>query len=324
MKRIILFISCIMITAMFTSCGRTIRLTGENVITKAQADYQETTVPTTVATTVPVTEPATEGKPQHLNVNTKMPKDYKLNESCVIEGFETVMQEPELPTGCEITALAQTINFYGFDIDKVELCDVFMPVDYDGYYTMNDVYLGDPHSTNGFGCNAPVITNTANDYFDYIGSDWYAKNLSGISLDEVFYQIEQGRPVVIWTTIDQRETHAVFEFRLGCGEDFYFNPYQHCVTIYGYDKEKGIVNIADPLKGNVEYDMDRFSRIYDVMEQQAVVLIGNEESKGKVYTSKKEQKKWLEKNRPKEEKTTTSESSTAKTSTKTTSTGKAT
>ncbi len=296
------FISAFMAVAVLTSCGRTVQPMGENEVLMS--------VPvTTVQTTVPVTEPVTTdnvsgqiGAPEHIEIDPYMPDEYKLPDSCVIDGFETVLQEPELPTGCEVTALAQTLNFYGFDIDKVELCDVFMPIDHDGYYTMNEAYLGDPHATNGFGCNAPVIAETADYYFTYIGSDWYATDLSGISLEEVFYQVEQGRPVIVWTTIDQIESHAEFQFQLGCGEDFYFNPFQHCVTIYGYDYSKSIVHIADPLAGNVEYDMERFGRIYEVMEKQAVILVGNDESAGKVYTTEEEQKVLLENMFPEEDK----------------------
>lgn len=292
------------ITALMilTSCGRTVQITGENVIkNSANPDKQKTAFTTDAVSTEPVTEPTTAHAPEPVTINTKMSEQYEMKDNFVIEGFETVMQEPELPTGCEITALAQTMNYYGFGIDKVDLCDTFMPIDHDGYYTMNDVYLGDPHSTNGFGCNAPVIVNTANDYFEYIGSDWYAIDLTDIMLNEVFYQVEQGRPVIIWTTIDQRETIAEYQFELGCGEDFWFNPFQHCVTIYGYDYDRGIVNIADPLEGNMEYDMNIFERIYEIMGKQAVIIVGNDESAGKIYTTKEEQELWLEKNRPKDD-----------------------
>lgn len=289
------FISAFMAVSVLTSCGRTVQQTGENVLDTAT----ETTIPVTTVATQPPTEPPSTAIPKAV-VDTEMPENHELKEKSVIADFETVKQEPELPTGCEVTALTQTMNFYGFDADKVELCDVFMKIDHDGYYTMNEAYLGDPHATNGFGCNAPVIVQTADDWFDYIGSDWYAVDLSGISLEEVFYQVEQGYPVIVWTTIDQIESHSEFQFQLGCGEDFYFNPFQHCVTIYGYDYSTGTVHIADPLAGNVEYDMERFGRIYEVMEQQAVILVGNDETAGKVNATKQEQEKWLEINRPEE------------------------
>lgn len=305
--KILKLMSGIAVLMMLTSCGRTVQPMGENKIVTSTTTEPMITgsiiAPKTTVTEL-TTQTTTAGKPQRVEIDTDMPANYNLKKSFVIDGFETVMQEPELPTGCEVTALTQTMQFYGFDVDKVELCDVFMPIDHEGYYTMNEAYLGDPHATNGFGCNAPVIVNTADDYFEYIGSDWYAKNISEMPLEEVLYQVEQGRPVVVWTTIGQRETISEFQFILGCGEEFWFNPFQHCVTIYGYDYDAGLVYIADPLEGNMEYNMEIFERIYEIMEKQAVILIGNKESAGKIYSTKDEQKKWLEKNRPEDEEET--------------------
>lgn len=309
MKKIIFSIIAFLSVVSAVSCGRTVKRDGENFSDPSSSRVQFT------VSSVSVTEPAADrpletdardaeyieedsepiGAPEHTVVDPYMPDGYELPDSCVIDGFETVMQKPELPTGCEITALAQTLNFYGFDIDKVDLCDMFMPTDFNGYYTMNEVYLGDPRSTNGCGCNAPVIAMAAAYYFTWIGSDWYALDLTGISLREVFYQVEQGRPVVVWSTIGQRETHAEFQFRLGCGEDFYFNHYQHCLTVYGYDYSSGTVYVADPLEGNVQYEMDRFERIYEIMGDQAVILCGNEKSAGEVYSTEEERKQWLKK-----------------------------
>ncbi len=293
MKRL-LCISFILFSLSAVSCGKIVkRIEMGDYIPTTEAPFES------IEITEAPTEPPTEaGAPPAIEIYTPMPEGYELGTDCVIEGFETVLQNPELPTGCEITALAQTLNYYGFDIDKEVLNDTFMPTDFDGYYTMNQVYLGNPRSTNGFGCHAPVITKVANDYFDYLGSDWQAENLSGISLTEVFYQIEQGHPVVVWSTIGQRETTATFQFELGCGEDLYFNSYHHCLTIYGFDYNEGVVHIADPMEGNVKYEMARFERIYNEMGKQAVILGGNSESAGQTYSTDDEKKQWLEENKP--------------------------
>lgn len=44
-----------------------------------------------------------------------------------IEGVPMLFQDPELPTGCEVTALAMVLQYYGFDADKCELSDVYLP-----------------------------------------------------------------------------------------------------------------------------------------------------------------------------------------------------
>lgn len=299
MKKLLKFTAVLGMLSMLMSCGRVVQITGQNNLDNSGEESALTTGE--VLTTEEPTQPTREKAPQRVKINTVMPESYELSDSCIIDGFTTVMQEPELPTGCEITSLDQTMQYYGFMIDKVELCDVFMPVDYDGYYTMDEVYLGDPHSSNGFGCNATVIEKTANDYFECIGSDWYATDLTGISLSEVFYQIEQGRPVIVWSTIDQIESGLSYVFTLGCGEDFYFNYYQHCLTVYGFDYNEGVVYVADPLAGNVTYDISRFERIFNNMGNQAVILAGNESSAGRIYSSIDEQEQWLAVNRPKDD-----------------------
>ena len=138
MKKLVLAALFLSISAF--SCGTTV----------PHADVGDFTAPTESSATEPPTEPTTEGNPPPVEVNPQMPEGYEFAKKCVIDGFEAVLQNPELPTGCEITALTQTLNFYGFDIDKVTLCDTFMPTDFDGYYTMNQVYIGNPRATNGF------------------------------------------------------------------------------------------------------------------------------------------------------------------------------
>ena len=282
--------------AALTSCGgRNVRLEGDNEVegSTAPVTEQKTEPPTTEAETEPATEP---GPPVRVEVDVKMPEGYKLKNKASVY-VEAVLQEPELPTGCEITALTELLGFYGFSANKSQMADIFMPNDPDGYYTMNDAYLGNPHLDNGFGCNAPVIVRTANDLFDYIKSDWYAVDLTGSPIEEIYYQIEQGRPAIVWTTIRQVEIAKEYQFRLGCGEDFWFNGMQHCVVLYGYDYDEKKVSVADPLAGDQKYDMERFERIYASMDKQAVILIGNEESAGVEYATNAEKSAWMKANR---------------------------
>ena len=39
-------------------------------------------------------------------------------DSCVIQNFDIIYQEPELPTGCEVTALTMAMNYSGCNVDK--------------------------------------------------------------------------------------------------------------------------------------------------------------------------------------------------------------
>ena len=256
---------------------------------------------TTVETAEPETEPDTEpvvyqaGRTSGTGISRKAPEGYELPAKKQLD-FQTVLQRPELPTGCEITALAQTLNYFDFDIGKVELCEKFMEIDLDAFYSMDNAYVGDPYSEYGYGCNAPVITNTANDYFGYLGSDWRAHNLTGTDFQDLLYQIAEGRPVIIWVTLDLMDTdEPIFQYTSRSGDDMYFTNLQHCVTIYGYDKDEKIIYTADPMKGNVEYGMEQFERVYNAMSKQAVVLWGHEETKGQDLSSDEEKEAYLDK-----------------------------
>lgn len=269
----------LLMTLLPSSCG--IKVGRTDSASDTAQDTTVTLVTETVTTEAPTAPPTTvPPTTEPFSVDVSVPENFEIPSSYVIEGFETIMQEPELPTGCEVTALAEVLNFHGFDIDKVELCDGFMPVDYEGAVNMYYAYIGDPKSNNGFGCYAPVIVKTAYEYFESINSPAYAVDLTGTDFKDLFYQICEDRPVIVWSTMGQVESIPNYKWTAGNGEDMIFNDYQHCVALYGYDTEQGIVYVADPLVGNTTYEMSRFERIYDIMYKQAVVICGDSETEG--------------------------------------------
>lgn len=279
------YISAVLfLTAMLCSCGSTVKVRDYDVEESGAAGTASASVSTSAEEAVAVlteeipttTEPAT----QPFSIDIFFTEKDEIPDSYVIEGFEAIMQEPELPTGCEVTALAEVLNYLGFDIDKVELCDNFMPVDYEGAVNMYYAYIGDPKSNNGLGCYAPVIVKTAYEYFESVDSPCYAVDITGTDFKYLLFQITQDRPVIVWTTMGQMETYPNYKWTAGNGEDMVFNDYQHCVAIYGYDLNAGVIYTADPLVGNTTYEMSRFETIYDIMYQQAVVICGDAETEG--------------------------------------------
>ncbi len=280
--------ACAAAIICLTSCGETAALTEQDIsVPDSDRSYvQETEVLTAEDEEEPSTEADTEG----FSIDVARPRGHEIAKKSIIRNFETVMQNPELPTGCEVTSLCQTLNFLGFDIDKEELADEFMPIDMEGSTTMDHAYIGDPKLQDGFGCFPPVIVQTADSYFESVDSPCYAVDMSGIELEKLFYQIEEGRPIIAWVTIDLVELQPEHRWTTPDGEEMWFSGMQHCVTVYGYDLKKKIVNVADPLKGNVEYDLERFTNMFNMIGQKAVIICGDSEAEGH-YDPDKDYKK---------------------------------
>lgn len=211
-------------------------------------------------------------------------EDYEASGSHVLDGFEAVLQEPELPAGCEATSLTSVLNYLGFDVDKLTIADEFMPISLAGEVVMDEAYVGSPHY-DGFGCNANVIVQTADKYFASVDSPCYAEELTGTELTDLFYQIDEGRPVIVWSTIDLTVSYPEYVWTAGNGKELVFDWYQHCMVLTGYDLDEQVVYVADPLKGNVTYPLSSFENIYGIMGKQAVVICGDADVRGSHVTT---------------------------------------
>ncbi len=274
------------------SCSSNVQRASESALAHTETgEVNKSAAPESVMQTVTAqeqsSEPAEELPTEPFSLDVSVPDDFDIPQSYVIDGFQTVLQEPELPTGCEVTSLTQTLNYLGFDVDKITLADEFMPIDMQGIVVMDEAYIGDPR-LDGFGCNANIIVQTADKYFASIDSPCYGEELTGSSLREIFWQVSQGRPVITWATIDLKVTNPELVWTAGNGKDFMFNWYQHCLTLYGYDLDKGVVYAADPLKGNVTYPIDQFETVYDLMGDQCVVICGDSDTEGHHVTTEAE------------------------------------
>ena len=69
---------------------------------------------------------------QEKSEKKELPKSY------IIQGFPIINQMPELPTGCEITAMTMALNYYGYQADKVEMATQYLPVLYEA-----EIYTGE-------------------------------------------------------------------------------------------------------------------------------------------------------------------------------------
>jgi len=98
-----------------------------------------------------------------------------------------INQLPELPTGCEITAVAMMLQYKGVPVDKIKLAKE-MP-----RHSWNpDLgYVGDPFTERGWTVYPPALMNLVKKYAQS------AKNLTGAADGTVEKQLASLRPVVV-------------------------------------------------------------------------------------------------------------------------------
>lgn len=225
------------------------------VTTKAEATTKEET-----------TTKAPEKKPVE-EVTTSKPS----GRSHKIE-FKAILQLPELPTGCEITSLTMVLNHLGVKADKLDLADNYLLKGEVGKVHPNEYFLGNPRDDKSFGCYAPVIVKTAEAYLKAKGrEDLTVYNLTGTKFEDLFTEIDAGNPIVIWATIDMRNSRLTRTWNIN-GKDFTWRSPEHCLVITGYDTTANKVYVADPLKGNVSYNLETFKNRYEQLYNQAVVI----------------------------------------------------
>jgi uncharacterized protein YvpB len=186
--------------------------------------------------------------------------------------MKNILQRPDLPTGCEATALTIVLNHLGFSADKCDIVDNYLPKT-NSMCSLNNYFIGNPYSESGLGCNAPVIVRTADSYLSDAGSKYSAKLLTGSDPETLYWYVSQDIPVMCWVTIGMIETKvsAVWTAE-DTGETVNFMENEHCTVLVGYDSNKGTVMLNDPWNGNVTYPMSLFEEKYHALGNQAVII----------------------------------------------------
>ena len=213
-------------------------------------------------------------------ITSRVRKEYD-NNSVYID-MENVLQLPELPVGCEITALTILLRHCGFDADKTDLAKNYLPVSWgnaryedgktykDSFF---DYFIGDPFS-RGYGCFAGAIEKAANSYIADHGGGFTVKNISGSHPDVLYDYLAADVPVLCWATdgmIEPEFYETWYDNATGEQLDWYLN--EHCFVLAGFNMSADLVTLNDPMKGIIDYNINRFETRYDQMYRQAIVIV---------------------------------------------------
>lgn len=215
-------------------------------------------------------------------VGKKAEEPETLPEEYEIKDFGIILQTPELPTGCEITALTMTLNYYGLHADKIQMAAQYLPAVPAEFYQgedsllygpdLNQYFVGNPASGDGYICGTKAICTAADRYLLKKKSRLRAEDKTGASPEELYRWVSGDTPVVVWVTINMEERLKPEGWYTEKGEYVNWAANDHGAVLIGYNEDT--VLIADPIAGRAEYDKKAFEEVFESRGSQCVILSG--------------------------------------------------
>ena len=204
----------------------------------------------------------------------------KSNSGTQLTDFDIIEQYPELPTGCEITAMTMVLNYYGYNVDKVTMALDYMPKVQAEFYRSEDgrlmgpdlenFFVGDPTEETGYICGTGAIVTAANAYLTDVGSDMTAVAMKNAQPEELYDLIDQGTPVVIWCTINMEDRAETDGWYREDGTYMEWSTNDHGAVLIGYDEDT--VTVADPIYNRITVSRAQFEKIFAERGGQCVIL----------------------------------------------------
>ena len=194
--------------------------------------------------------------------------------------FDIIEQYPELPTGCEITAMTMVLNYYGYRVNKVTMALDYMPKVQAEFYRSEDgrlmgpdlenFFVGDPTEETGYSCGTGAIVTAANQYLADVGSDLTAAAMKNAQPEKLYDLIDQGTPVVIWCTINMEDRAETDGWYREDGTYMEWSTNDHGAVLIGYDEDTATV--ADPIYSRITVSRDQFEKVFAERGGQCVIL----------------------------------------------------
>lgn len=192
----------------------------------------------------------------------------------LIQGVPLLNQHPQLPTGCELTALTMLLQHQGVQVTKEQIAKevkrVPTPYSYQGKLYGGDPskgFVGDPFSSRGFGVYKDALLPIIEKYLPGRSQD-----LSGGDFSQVYAALDQGQPVLIWCTIsmlnvDTRKSY----WTTPEGKVIEWKTPEHAMVVVGYDDE--FIYLNDPYVGKQRrYKKQVVINRWSQMGKQAIAI----------------------------------------------------
>lgn len=188
-----------------------------------------------------------------------------------------------IPTGCESVSTVMVLQHLGIEIEPETFIDNYLPRQ--KFYRVGDMiygpdpqefFAGNPYEKFSLGCFPKVIMKALDNMTrcKYSGMEGvvYA-DISGMALDEIVAKyIPKDIPVLLWVTIDMKESYEGMQYYLEDGSLYIWRANEHCMVLCGYDEST--YYLMDPLADGemVGFEKAVVEMRYEEMGSYAVVL----------------------------------------------------
>lgn len=182
-----------------------------------------------------------------------------------------IYQRDKYPTGCESVSAVMALNHVGINISVDTFIDRFLPMSSGVPFDPNTTFGGNPRSSSGFGCYAPVIKTALDKAL--VGKGYRAQTVSGTSLENLCSQyIDKGIPVIMWATMEMKTPYGGYSWQYNGKTIDWIRP-EHCLLLVGYDDNNYIFNDPRQKQAQMYYSKDAVETAYEGMHSQAIVLL---------------------------------------------------
>ncbi|MBR7132824.1 MAG: C39 family peptidase [Clostridia bacterium] len=194
-----------------------------------------------------------------------------LGESGTTKFFDVpyINQANTYPTGCESVSAVMTLQYYGLDITVDEFIDSYLEKGSVDSFDPDECFGGDPRSSTGMGCYAPVIERAVNSINKCMKLK--AETLCGKSLNDLCKEyVDNDIPVIVWATVGMETPRNGKKLSYN-GKTIQWIAPEHCLVLVGYTEHHYIFN--DPLNKKYTYYLRNNAEIaYYGLGAQAVVV----------------------------------------------------
>ena len=206
------------------------------------------------------------------NTYDKLYKEEMAKRTYLISNISKINQySVGYPTGCESAALTILLKYWGINVSIGQVVDV-LPKGAQPYYENNVKYggnpyiefIGHPKNSYSYGVYDIPIQNVANKFKEGI------INGRGMSMNEVLGIVRQGRPVIVWNSMNLSVPHYSDSWIYrNTGERIRWLADLHAIIVVGYNDNQIIT--SDTLTGTIRYfDRKIFESRYNAFGKRAL------------------------------------------------------